>query len=422
MGSINLGNLLLNMHIGSVSDPNAVSNSGKPSSSNNEFGKMLDKAKQKETNNKSSINGNNKTPVKKASKSNQIKDVNLEELEEMEEVTDEVTSAILEVLSMQLQVPVEEMTTTLDELGLSPIDLLDENNFSQFIMDYYGEGSTTNLLMDNTNVKDISKLFTKLQEVSTQVVGDELHKVIEQTTLKDEVVIDKAQMAITEEVRTHALEEGAHLEETVNSIWKPKEEKTVAANETMITGGEYTVTLSPEHLGLTVPVQAFESTIKLTNDQIQTNQNTGGVHVKPELNLTSQIVDHIEVTKLEQMQEIKMQLSPKELGQLTIKMVEKNGMLVAEIKVESEKTKEFILNEIGALKESLSEQGIEVSNVQVDVRQNDQTTQMQQQRQKSSRRIQEIIAKHLQELEEEEVQMSQVEKLDIGESEIDYMI
>lgn len=419
MGSINLGNLLLNMHIGSVSDPNTVNNSGKPSSSNNEFGKMLDKARQKEINNKSSISRNNKTSIKDASKSNQIKDVNVEE---MEEVTNEVTSAILEVLSMQLQLPVEEITTTLDELGLSPIDLLDENNFSQFIMDYYGEGSTTNLLMDNTNVKDISKLFTKLQEISTQVVGDELHKVIEQTTLKDEVVIDKAQMAITEEVTTHALEEGAHLEETVNSIWKSKEEKTVDTNETMITGEEYIATLPAEHLGLTVPVKAFESAIKLTNDQVQTNQNTGGVHVKPELNLTSQIVDHIEVTKLEQMQEIKMQLSPKELGQLTIKMVEKNGMLVAEIKVESEKTKEFILNEIGALKESLSEQGIEVSNVQVDVRQNDQTTQMQQQRQKSSRRIQEIIAKHLQELEEEEAQMSQVEKLDIGESEIDYMI
>ena len=30
MGSINLGNLLLNMHIGSVSDPNTVNNSGKP--------------------------------------------------------------------------------------------------------------------------------------------------------------------------------------------------------------------------------------------------------------------------------------------------------------------------------------------------------------------------------------------------------
>ena len=148
----------------------------------------------------------------------------------------------------------------------------------------------------------------------------------------------------------------------------------------------------------------------------------GGVHVNPDLNIASQIVDHIEVTKLEQMQEIKMQLSPKELGQLTIKLVEKNGVFVAEIKVESEKTKDFILNEIETLKDSLNEQGINISNVQVDVKQNDGSMQMQQQKQKSSKRIQEIIAKHLQELEEEEAQMQEVSPLDIGESEVDYMI
>ncbi len=120
------------------------------------------------------------------------------------------------------------------------------------------------------------------------------------------------------------------------------------------------------------------------------------------------------------MQEIKMQLSPRELGQLTIKMVEKNGMLVAEIQVENEKTKEFILNELNSLKDSLIQQGLEITNVQVDVRQNDQTKQMYQQRQKSSKRIQEIIAKHLQEFEEEEA--SEVERLDVGDNEIDYMI
>lgn len=421
MGSVNLGNLLVNMQTGTVNNGDTgTGNVKSKSNSHEEFHKILNKAQRGGigAGKKVTTGIDNRASVKKAGKA---ANANLEELEEeMEEVTNEVMAAILDLLSQQLNIPVEEVTANLEKLGLTPIDLLNENGFSQFITDYYGKNSGLDLLTENADMKDISKLFTKIEEVSKQIVGDQLHKVIEQTTGFGQDEIHKSQMVVTEDI-SNALEEGIGAE-SVNSIWKPKEEIVTTDNEIVqIESSDYmAVTHDLEDLGLTVPVHTFGSTINLKNDAMPKALTIDTGYVKPEFNLTSQIVDHIEVTKLEQMKEIKIQLSPKELGQLTIKMVEKNGMLVAEIKVESEKTKEFILNEINSLKESLSEQGLEVANVQVDVRQNDQTKQMYQQRQKSSKRIQEIIAKHLQELEDEEA--SEVERLDVSENEIDYMI
>lgn len=418
MGSINLGNLLMNMHTSAVTNKTTTGQTNDTSNVGG-FNKALDNAKQtniaKNLDKKPSTINEVKVTPKKVTKSNPLQSV---ELEEEEVIKKEVTDAILSLISTQLQVPVEELTATLEEVGLSPIDLLEEDNFSQFITAFYGESATEDLLMENSEIKDISKLFTKIQEVSNQIVGDEVHKVIEQTTVDDELL--NVQTVVAEKIPTTQQVEVSSLEEVVSSTVMPKEEKTVQTKELTSTQPQVVQTFPIEHLGLTVPVEAFETTISLTNDQV--SQNMGGVHVNPDLNIASQIVDHIEVTKLEQMQEIKMQLSPKELGQLTIKLVEKNGVFVAEIKVESEKTKDFILNEIETLKDSLNEQGINISNVQVDVKQNDGSMQMQQQKQKSSKRIQEIIAKHLQELEEGEAQMQEVSPLDIGESEVDYMI
>lgn len=424
MGSVNLGNLLVNMQTGPVNNNDTTTGSAKgKSNSREEFNKILSKAQKGGTGipKKGTSGIENRVTIKKTGKA---ATANLEELEEeMEEVTNEVMEAILDLLSQQMNMPVEEVAAQLEELGLTPIDLLSEEGFSQFITDYYGKNSELDLLTEHADMKDISKLFTKIEEVSKQIVGDQLHKIIEQTTGLGQGDVHKSQMMVTENIN-NVLEEGI-VAETISGSWKPQEDLILTETDTTPTvSSDYmAVTHDMEtlkELGLTVPVHTFGTTINVRNEVVQTTPLTDGVYVKPELNLTSQIVDHIEVTKLEQMQEIKMQLSPRELGQLTIKMVEKNGMLVAEIQVENEKTKEFILNELNSLKDSLIQQGLEITNVQVDVRQNDQTKQMYQQRQKSSKRIQEIIAKHLQEFEEEEA--SEVERLDVGDNEIDYMI
>ena len=101
---------------------------------------------------------------------------------------------------------------------------------------------------------------------------------------------------------------------------------------------------------------------------------------------------------------------------MNIKIVEDHGTMVAEIKVDNQKAKDFILNEIGELKNSLEDQGLNVADVKVDIRQDNHEAQMQQERQKSSKRIQEILAS----FDEDEEEMT--EPLISSESEVDYMV
>ena len=169
MGSINLGNLLMNMHTSAVTNKTTTGQTNDTSNVGG-FNKALDNAKQtniaKNLDKKPSTINEIKVTPKKVTKSNPLQSV---ELEEEEVIKKEVTDAILSLISTQLQVPVEELTATLEEVGLSPIDLLEEDNFSQFITAFYGESATEDLLMENSEIKDISKLFTKIQEVSNQM-------------------------------------------------------------------------------------------------------------------------------------------------------------------------------------------------------------------------------------------------------------
>ena len=175
---------------------------------------------------------------------------------------------------------------------------------------------------------------------------------------------------------------------------------------------------STSDLGITVPIHHFTTTTFT-----QTFETEAGLVTQT---TTKQVVngkafiEQVDFKVLSQTKEITVSLSPKELGNMNIKIVEHNGAMVAEIKVENEKAKEFILNEINELKESLEEQGLNVTDVKVDIRQDNHQAQMEQERQKSSKRIQEIISKHLneEELEDEEIKENQI----LSDSEIDYMV
>ena len=422
MGSINLGNLLMNTHASGVANStNNKINTRKSTSDTENFKQALNKAKQDNVSNDSKgktvdTKGSKAQGQNKVAKDNKVEDLDVKE----KEGEKEVTAAILNLLSETLQMPIEQITSTLEEMGIEPISLLDESNFSNFLVSLYSEDTTTDLLLGNSQLKEISKLFSKLEEVSSEIMGNEIHQLVQEKVKSTENITIN-----TEAVETEVISE--EIVET-SSVLKVNDEETSELVEDVNVGSgsqHGTSQLKHQDLGLTVPVEAFESTLNLNNnEQVDSHLNRAQIvnpNPNPNLNIGTQILDHIEITALEQMKEIKMQLSPKELGQLTIKMVEKNGNLVAEIKVESEKTKQFILNELDTLKDGLTKQGIDIGHVQVDVRQNDGTTQMQQQRQKSSKRIQEIIQKHLNEIEAEENKADNIQ-LNVGESEVDYMV
>ncbi len=107
-------------------------------------------------------------------------------------------------------------------------------------------------------------------------------------------------------------------------------------------------------------------------------------------NLLNQIVNKVELLVHSNKNEIKMKLSPEALGSLSIEITVEKGVMTAKVFTENYQVKELIENNLNQLKINLGEKGINVSSLEVNVGQQQesfqfQQSQMQQQRQKLKR-------------------------------------
>jgi len=345
-----------------------------------------------------------------------------EKIEEVHpiEIVDE---KILALMSQMLQIPIDDIQVQLENMGLEAQDLLSEEGFGQFINEIFAQGDMEALLSGQVDIKKITALFNELTAIK-----EEFAEVLNQANLQEsqlslqetvevqqsvndsDTVSNPSNIQMTQEVAIDEL----GLEQSVDHRYKGQEtEENSIGLGLAQEAGEH-----DSELGLTVPIhnfttttstQTFETGTGIVTQTTVTKQATSG----------KAFIEQVDFKVLSQTKELNVTLSPKELGNMNIKIIEQNGVMVAEIKVENEKAKEFILAELGELKNSLEAQGLNVADVKVDIRQDNHQTQMEQEKRKSSKRIQEILAKHLGEDDlEGEVESTPI----LSESEVDYMV
>ncbi len=73
--------------------------------------------------------------------------------------------------------------------------------------------------------------------------------------------------------------------------------------------------------------------------------------------------------------EVRITLRPQHLGDVTLKILTDNGIITAQFEAESQRVKEIIESNFNMLKESLEEQGLEVSHLEVNVSSQDNGNQ-----------------------------------------------
>lgn len=440
MGQMNIGNLFV--EIGCGVNTNGKSQQISNTTSGQFFKNTLNGANtsfEKSSKSSEMLNNSSKDPfkpkLKEYSKSNDIEatrdqkvkqqelnskikeeslsvkeDLQLEKEEESKEHTDE--NQILMLMSEGLNLSIEEIQRKLEELGLDIKDLKTKEGFGTFISEVYGQGSIAELLMNLEDVKSMTALFEQLNNLHEETfTSKNVQDIVQQTQMglqqQEEVMSNTTQKEFNGDhmIFTKELDEEAngHMEAI-----QPYEGKGETSSQNLNLFQQQN-----EDIGFTVSTNHFSTNFiqKFETDLGLMTQTT----TKAMLSETV-VMEQIDFKMLGQTKEINLQLSPKELGDLNIKIVENNSVLVAEIKVDNDKAKDLILSELHRLKESLESQGLTITDVKVDIRQSNQKSQMEQERQKSSKRIQEIISKQLTGIEEEEIISMQMT------SEIDYMV
>lgn len=346
--------------------------------------------------------------------SNEIDEVNKKGSEENDESkTTGIEDQILAIVSQALNISMDEVKETLTQLGLDAKDLMNQEGFSTFIGEICGQGDVAELLMNTGDLKNITSLFENLS-----TLGQYVQVTNKQNTIQPEGIMEYSSEKKTKIDKQPHSTSIIQMEETDQR--RLDEETTDGYGENSETSDQnlnFTQEQWTEEMGINGQIHNLTTTTFIQN--FETNAGIVTQMATKKSTLSGEVfIEQIDFKVLGQTKELNVHLSPKELGDLNIKIVENNGALVAEIKVDNDKAKEFILNEIHQLKENLEEHGLNVTDVKVDVRQDNHHSQMEQERQKSSKRIQEIISKHFSENEEEENRDIPI----VGESEIDYMV
>ena len=338
-----------------------------------------------------------------------------EKVEEMTELEalEAMNEEILALLAEGLQLPKEVIVEQLEALNQEPVDLLVQKNFMTLVEDLTGMTSE-HLLSESETIKQIANLFHQLEDLKADFKDLLQQQTAEMlpsdTPLEQMMATQKSGETTTEATTLEAVLANSGEESEMGSVEQMRLElKAEGTEEGFATAsGEGKVATS---LGLDLPIQ-FAMETRQGNWQTHPFQNFTSEAVRTGLaqdtEIIRQMVERMELTRLDQTNELTMELHPKSLGKLSIKIAETQGIVTAQIKVDNEKAKEMLLQEIAVLQEKLEAQGVKIEGLQVDVREQTHQSVHTQEKQKASKRIEEILNKQLDDLKlEEEVAATQ---------------
>lgn len=322
---------------------------------------------------------------------------------------------IIGTVMEHLDVPLEQVVETLNQMGIESKQLSDPKLFGEFLGKLYGTDAE-NLLMNSDVLKDINKLLNKIQYITENVQLSDKQVAVEKMIVGDQVITETSKVATlqTGQDPQVGLEKEVPKELLLEPLGEPKKEAKLATNQQTMTQ-ETIKELPTSGLGFQIPVTDLSQS-RQGNFWSEPSKTFSTMGNMKGVDLSSQIIEKFHLNTLREGKEISMELSPRELGKLTMKITEHQGMVTASIKVDNEKTKEILLQNIAQLKNNLEQQGLTVGSFEVDVRENAQKFEMEKQQQKSSKRIEELLAKHLEDTEEDIIEEKQV-----SANEIDYM-
>ncbi|ONI46153.1 hypothetical protein AN642_00835 [Epulopiscium sp. SCG-B10WGA-EpuloA2] len=170
-------------------------------------------------------------------------------------------------------------------------------------------------------------------------------------------------------------------------------------------------------MNMNVNIEAMASKLRGTNQATNLHNTQNTQTPRMQTPIATQIIDKIQVVTLTDGSQITVDLDPRELGRLSLTVTENSGIVKADIKVESEKVKEMVLEQLDSLKQSLEEKGVTISEFSVDVRDQGFNSQMEQGKSKSQRRIQELLNLHLDGVDEEDLTI-EADELELAPTQI----
>lgn len=321
----------------------------------------------------------------------------LKEVSEGEEPVDEMTveeiadalTQIIEQIKEILGVSDEELLSSMENIGIQPLDLLDAANMTQLVTAIAGEDSAISLVANE-------ELYTALQDI-TEIVDTQVNSLLESEGLTSEeleAVLEKLKVLESQNVENQM----QMVEQDAEIIPFETQNQTIAeqmSQEPVIIKEDYTQT---EQLPENQQENLTEDGVKIQSQKTEEKENDSseskdfgqqnlsqnyqnnlndaidaageGVErftSESTENIMRQLADMVKIVKGENLTEMELQLHPASLGTVNVSLTTKGGMVTAEFTTQNEAVKAAIEAQASQLRVNLEEQGIKIEAIEVSV-------------------------------------------------------
>lgn len=337
---------------------------------------------------------NSINPNEKVNESATNEDTVTEISEEAKDILTKAGEEVIKKIADKLEVPMEDVLSAMEVLGLSTISLLEPSNLNELVLEVSGESDPMSLVTNE-------ELFNTLNDL-TAMVDATLVDMAEDMDIEVSMVEEMVDMALANEDMEMSVDANSG-EDTIKEP-TPKFTVTVERNgevsklETDEKGNaikslttEYVNTkeVTDEKVSDQPKKEAshnedanaqdgsreqgisFKNPIldnQINNINEMSSENVEASYLSHETTeIMDQIMDHMKINLSEDVNELEMQLHPASLGNVKINLVSKGGEVTAEFKVQNEMVKAAIENSLNELRENFSNQGTKVTAIEVSV-------------------------------------------------------
>jgi len=328
---------------------------------------------------------------------------------------------VMIMIAVIMQIPVEELEVLLEELGIEVMDLIEPKNVVkvlQAFMDYTDEAELITSEEFSSAFKSIKEVMTGIKEGNTELLMEVL-ETVELPTLTTgentnrssayqlpvsediEVITEENEVVLVQNPTEDVAEEQPH--ENVRTV----SETTEQTQTTDTTQGETAagpVQVDTNEPVATVQQENVNSEFAVQQQVIEQTQQTAVTRSTPIQNtqqsVVEQVINQVKVINSGgQFTEMRLTLRPETLGDIILRVVTQNGIVVAQFEAENQRVKELLEANFNTLRDSLQDAGIRFSELSVSVRQGEEErmNQYQEGRNRNRRRIESV-----QEVEAEE--------------------
>lgn len=301
---------------------------------------------------KTAENVDEKADVQETDKVETVEEKEEPDKEAVEDAINEIMAAIQQVLG----VTNEELRSALQELGISPEELLNSEMIPKIVV-ALTEGA------DELSVMTNEELFANVQELTAKV-EDVLKDLSNQLNVKPEELKNVLQGMFEVEVPEEELVKTTLNDETADV---PVMEE-VRLQTAVVENSDAAKTEDNEQNAESGAQQqmSFAQVVAERIEQAVAKMETTYTQTTTE-SIMNQIEDVIKVIQKDNLTEMELQLHPASLGTVKVALAAKDGVITATFTAENEAVRTALESQMVTLKQSFEEQGIKVEAVEVTV-------------------------------------------------------